>query len=216
MKRKINRLLWKLWQLFNRIRYRGLFGDKHAVTILSANCLGGVVMKTLNMSFHTPTVNLYIEMPDFVKFCLSLNKYLEYDPIEDAEESKKNGILVCRLDDIKIYCVHYKSYDEFKNAWDRRKKRMHLDNIFVIMTDRDGFSEELLPEIEKIPYEKILFSCKEYPEYKFVKCVDRFSSGKQVGSLTDFWGISGLHLYDLEYNFAKQFIKISPKKGGRV
>ena len=211
MKRRINRFLSKIWRFLNRLRYPQLQGDRHSITVISANCIGGIAMKSLNMAFHTPTINLYITMPDFVRFCANLAYYLREEVQEDLEESQKENMLVCRLGDIRLYCVHYATFEQFQKAWNRRVARVHLDNIFLVMTDRDGFTEELLPQIAQLPYQKVLFSHNAYPSYPFVKQVKRYENMGQVGLLTEFWGISGVRLFDLEFNFGKQLAEMAKK-----
>lgn len=55
----------------NRERLRN-----QAPTIIANNCNGGVISHDLGLKFRTPTVNLYIPFPDYVRFCEGLPHYL--------------------------------------------------------------------------------------------------------------------------------------------
>ena len=39
------------------------------VTILSMNCTGGILYHELGLPFLSPTINLYIQAEDFIRFC---------------------------------------------------------------------------------------------------------------------------------------------------
>ena len=53
-------------------------------TILSNNCIGGIMAHDLGKRFLSPTINLYIKPTDFVKMMENLEYYLslEIEPIE--------------------------------------------------------------------------------------------------------------------------------------
>ena len=46
-------------------------------TILSSNCIGGVIYHRLGKQFLSPTINMWFRQPDFVSFCLHLDYYLQ-------------------------------------------------------------------------------------------------------------------------------------------
>ena len=130
-------------------------------TIISCNCIGGIVYHNLGAAFSTPTINLFIETPDFLKLCLNLNKYMN-DSMREASDSMLKGYPIGILgDDIRIHFAHYQSFEEAINAWERRKQRINYDNIFVIATDRDGFEERMLEQLDLIEYPKVFFSHKK-------------------------------------------------------
>lgn len=45
------------------------------VTILSNNCLGGVICHELGLRFLSPTINLWMTPSDFIKYCANLRHY---------------------------------------------------------------------------------------------------------------------------------------------
>ena len=45
------------------------------------------------------------------------------------------------------------------------KKRVDLNNIYIVMTERDGCTFEDLKKFDKLPYEKkVVFTAKKYDE----------------------------------------------------
>lgn len=62
------------------------------------------------------------------------------------------------LGDLLLFLVHYPSVEEADRKWQARKVRMDMDNIFVIATDRDGFTPEYLPRFNALPYRKKIFT----------------------------------------------------------
>lgn len=134
-------------------------------TLITSNCTGGILYHELGLPFLSPTINLYMEGSDFVKFCSNLKLYLEAEMVL-AEHNKKNYPIVY-LDDIKLHCVHYKTFDDVKLAWNKRKKRIRWDNLFFIMTMRDGATRDDLEAFDKLPYKnKVVFVNRPMPHLK--------------------------------------------------
>lgn len=195
-----------LWPI-KRAQYRCLrknYSDS-GITILSQNCTGGIVMKSYNMPFLTPTVNMFIPMPDFVKFCTNLDYYCGLNLILLPQETQELGYVVAKLGELTIYGVHFHEFEDFVKTWDRRKARINKDKIFCIFTDRDGFTPELLGEIEKINHPKVLFSYKHWEGYDFVIKVPKDPKLDCSCSITDFYGITGIHICEKYYDFPKAF-----------
>ena len=123
---------------------------------------------------------------DFVKFCEGLNFYLSCE----LKESKIHSAYpVGKLHDIIIHFVHYKSFEEAKQKWDIRKKRLDFNNVRIIATDRDGCNSELLNRFLKLPYKKVLFSHlpSSHPDIVYI---EGYEKEGQVGILNakDNWG----------------------------
>ena len=127
-------------------------------TIISQNCIGGVLYHDMGLQFLSPTINLFIPQPDFVKFVLNLEHYLNADLRMYWDEEWPIGILG---DDVRIEFMHYSSCTEAKAKWEERKKRVNFDRILVLSTDRDGFTEQVFSEWKKITYPKVLFTVKD-------------------------------------------------------
>lgn len=167
-------------------------------SIISCNCIGGMVYHDLKMKFLSPTINLYIDTPDFIKMCLNLKDYMEKDLLDANNKDYPIGI----LGDIKIHFLHYKSFKEAKESWDKRKERINYKKIFVIISDRDNFSENLLDSTDKIPYKKVLYSHKKF-EKDYVVYVEKDKKFNTVRTLTDFINFKGIRKYEYYFDIYK-------------
>lgn len=127
------------------------------ISLISQNCVGGVVYHDANQRFLSPTVNLYILPKDFIKFVNNLDYYLSLTPKVEMGKDYPIGT----LGDIQINFMHYSSPQEALEKWEERKQRINFDKIFVIMVERDGFDDEDFKEFLKIKYPKILFTRNE-------------------------------------------------------
>lgn len=167
-------------------------------SIISCNCIGGMIYHDLKMKFLSPTINLFIDTPDFIKMCLNLKDYMEKELVDANNKDYPIGI----LGDIKIHFLHYKSFEEAKESWDKRKERINYEKIFVIISDRDNFSENLLDSIDKIPYKKVLYSHKKI-EKDYVVYVKKDKKFNTVRTLTDFINFKGIRKYEYYFDIYK-------------
>lgn len=124
------------------------------VSLISQNCVGGVIYHDAKQKFLSPTVNLYILPKDFIKFVNNLDYYLSLTPKVEMGKDYPIGT----LGDIKINFMHYSSPQEALEKWEERKQRINFDKIFVLMVERDGFDDEDFNDFLKLKYPKILFT----------------------------------------------------------
>lgn len=169
------------------------------VSILSMNCTGGILYHELGLQFLSPTINLYMQAEDFIRFCEQLEDYLAIDTMTECNDSAIVGdrtYPVAWLGDIKLFLVHYASVAEAQDAWNRRKKRLARDNIAVITTDRDGMTDALKDRFEKLPYQKVMFV--HQPDTKHPSCfyLKGYEQENSVGIITEPTGWRGLRPID--------------------
>lgn len=124
------------------------------LSIISQNCIGGVIYHDLGAQFLSPTVNTFIPEPDFVKLARNLRYYMEQELVMRWEETYPVGMLA----DVQIHFMHYATCAEAKESWERRKKRINYDRVLVLATDRDGFDEAVYEQWKQISYPKVLFT----------------------------------------------------------
>lgn len=152
-------------------------------TIISSNCNGGIILHDMELKFNTPTINLWFTAGDFLKFVSDLDSYLTGKLIET------NGLAeypVGRLNDIDIYFMHYKTFEEAEAKWEERKKRINKDNIFIMMTDQAGCTYEDIKAFDSLPYKnKVIFTHVPYDEFQSTYYIKGFESAGEVGVLSD-------------------------------
>lgn len=192
-------LYWIKKKIAARNRTFQSYFEHQPCTIISCNCIGGLLYHDYHEQFLSPTIDLYIKSPDFIKFVRNLKEYISHDLIDATGDSK---FPIGRLGDIQIFFLHYSSFAEAKEKWDRRKKRILYHRIFVIMSDRDEFTPDLVDDFLNLPYKKVLFSHKDYqhPEIVYVK-KDR--NKRMVDDLTKYINTRGTKVYEYYFDFDK-------------
>ena len=155
-----------------RRKMAGLKGGEN-ITIISNNCWGGHVYRYFGLSYTSPTVGMFFFTEEYIRFLKHLDHYLSLElkfiPIEQSrysEELKQRNHLTCPigvLDDVEIVFLHYHSEDEAREKWNRRKKRINIDNLIVKMSEMNLCTEAFLREFDSLPYKhKFVFVHKDY------------------------------------------------------
>lgn len=148
------------------------------ISIISQNCIGGIIYHDMGMKFLSPTINLYFEAKDFIKFISDLDFYLKTEIKMFKDE---NNIIIGILKDIKVIFLHYTSEEEAKEKWIERKTRIIKDKIFIISTDRDGFDELDFENFKKVKYPKVLITRNEkWKDYDFVIYLEKYKELTEV------------------------------------
>lgn len=143
------------------------------MSIFSSNCIVGVLYHELGLRFMSPFINIYVEPKDYIKFLKNPKIYLKYEL--KKMESNEYSFPVAQLNDVKLYGVHYKNFDEMNIKWKERIKRINWDNLYVFMVERDGCSEEDIKEFDKLPYKnKVIFVHKEMPDVSSAVYIEKF------------------------------------------
>lgn len=166
----------------------------HEMSVISSNCNGALILHDLNEPFRSPFVNLYLEPNDFIRYLQNMDFYhqqtLNFPPNDKPYP-------VGKLGDITLHFMHYHSAQEAQEKWESRLKRLNKDNLFILMTDRDGCSRKNLEEFDRLPFKnKVVFTHKPYPEFQSAFYIKGFETQNQVGDLFAFSGWNGKKYYD--------------------
>lgn len=150
---------------------------KKDISLISQQCIGGVIYHDMEMQFLSPTINLYLESQDFLKLVENLTFYMEI-PIKIKKE---NDLIIGYLNDIKIIFLHYNEEEKAKEKWEERKKRIKWDKIFVICTDRDGFDNKCFERFKKLKYPKALITRnEEWKNEEFCVYLEKYKNDKFI------------------------------------
>ena len=150
MKYEAIRLKFRKLYIKNTYKMRKKKLKNREFTIISNNCWGGFVYQSYGLEYSSPTVGLFFEANDYIKFVKNLKKYISMDlKFINPKETKLYGIKninypVGRLGDIDIYFMHYKTEKDAKEKWERRCKRINWNKILY------KFSNQNLCTIENI------------------------------------------------------------------
>jgi len=182
----------------NRIRLKN-----RDFTLISNNCLGAFILHDLNLKFLTPTITVLIYPEDYIRFLENLKFYLgqeiEFISGQDCNYS------IGRLYDIELQFWHYKDAESAKEKWEKRSKRVNDKNIFIVMTDRDGCTEDNIRRFNNLPYKnKVIFTNRLYEQFSSAYYIRGFENQSSVGHLNEFQNIFGKRYYD-NFDYVKWF-----------
>lgn len=193
---KIRSAINKVQRIFINRRLKSRL-QNHGMTVISANCVGAFILHDLNEPFNSPFVNLYLSPSDFVRYLQNIEFY-QRQSLTFIESEKPYP--VAKLADLKVHFMHYRNSQEAQQKWLARSARMNLDNLFIMMTDKDdaqGIAYEDLAAFDQLPFKnKVVFTRKPYPEFKSAFYIKGFEKQNQVGDLFTFSGWNGVKYYD--------------------
>lgn len=137
-------------------------------TILCPNCVGGTVYHRFRKQFLSPTINMWMSQVDFVNFVLNLDYYLAEElTFIDSENNYPVAIIGGggNIPLITLNFNHSKNKEEAMNDWNRRKKRINKDNLYLIMYNLDGITTEQINLLNDYPCNnKVIFTAVSLPE----------------------------------------------------
>lgn len=173
-------------------------------TLFSSNCNGGCICHDLGLQFRSPFINLYLNAEDYIKFLKDPKGYLETALEFPADNEKPYPVGI--LKDIALHFMHYHSPEEAEEAWNRRKKRINWDNLFILWADKDGCTEELLQQFDALPYRNIIvFTHKPMPHIRSAVYIPGFEKDGEVGNCDAFVNrFSGKKYFDY-FDYVKWF-----------
>ena len=173
------------WRLYKELRQRRLKNQQP--TILASNCIGTFMYYDMKLQFRSPTINLSFDMNDYVRFLENLRWYLDQPVVPYADE--RFDYPCGMVGDVEIRFNHYKTFEEARDKWEERKKRIDWDNLFIIGIDGDDCTYESLCRFNALPYEhEVIFTHKPYPEFPCAHYIPGFEDQKGVYRITDFTG----------------------------
>ena len=157
----LKKIMRKILDLFFTIKIRFLYKPNNDLTIISQNCIGGLIYHRLGMQFKTPTINLVIKGKDFIKLCKNPEYYFQFNAKETNLFGEANNYKypIIQVADVMIHCFHYSSHSEAVKKWNERRKRINFKNICLIGNTWDLFNNKsLIKEFLMIDRPKILFT----------------------------------------------------------
>lgn len=149
-------------------------------SLIASNCNGGIILHDLNLKFNTPFINLSLPPKDFIKLAGDFEHYMALELKELPDETVSYP--VGQLGDLRINFVHYPSFEEAKRKWDERKQRINYNNLFFMLTEREGCTLDDLQTFDRLPMKrKVAFTHKKYPSVKCAFYLRGFENSNGVG-----------------------------------
>ncbi len=199
-KSKIKEIIKEIW----RFPYRFVQSKKlrnHSFSIISANCIGGVLYHDLREQFRSPTINLII--PEFIKFVEKLDYYLDTEPIIGPNTDKGEPTII--IDEIVVVGVHYRTGEHLLLDWNRRRQRVNRQNIYVMANDHFVKTEEDFELYDRLPYKKVCFVSNERcnsqgKAYEWQVVCPEFKNMKTVGDVLRYRGVFGQRIFEKRFD----------------
>lgn len=155
--------------------------------IISNNCWAGDVYRLFNLPYGSPTAGLYFFADEYIKFLSNLKHYLTL-PIEQItfDQSKyqkelidnnHEKVLLARVDDVEIVMLHYHNWQEAKDKWERRAKRVNYDSLLIKFSRQNGCTDEHVERFAQLNYKnKIFFDNKQnsYPFGVYIRGYEKY------------------------------------------
>lgn len=129
-------------------------------SIISANCIGCLISHWLQLPFNSPFVNLYIEKDEYIELLENFDLFISstLTEVNDCNVTFPVGQII----GIKIYFMHYKTFQDAKDAWERRLKRIDKNNLGIIFPNLTRGDDKIIERFERLSFKnKIAFS--DYP-----------------------------------------------------
>lgn len=100
----------------------------HTFSIISDDCWGGQIYRQYRIQYSTPTVGLYINIPEYINFLRNI-KSEQITNLQFLSTDKK--FPVARTPYAKLYFMHYNSVEEAKIKFSTRYNRIKWSRLLV-------------------------------------------------------------------------------------
>lgn len=185
------------------------------ISIISQNCIGGVLYHLYDIPFQSPTINMFIEDENFVKLAENPRHYFSVvpEPITDNYIDPINSNIhypKILVDDIELCCLHYSNCAEAIEHWQRRKKRINYNNLFVIANSWNLHDNiDLIGRIQNLYMPSIIIDDKHLSGSRIINLKGdiwrRDERGIVRPNITD-CSNDGIHrLFELSFDFTEWF-----------
>ena len=142
--------------------------DGSDFSIIGDNCWGGFIYRHLRRPYLTPFAGLFLEAPCFLLLLEDLRACLSHPPrpaadtrYETLRKARRGAFPAYPIgilgDGIELHFLHYRTWEEALDKWNRRTARIRWDRLFVKFTDRGEPSAENARCFLSMPYERKLY-----------------------------------------------------------
>ena len=170
--------------------------ERTGFSIISNNCWAGSVYRYYGLPYQSPTAGLYFFAPDYIKLCGDLRRYmsLSLEPL-DIVDSPHRDELVAKgqrdvplglLGDIEVVFLHYPSFEEAREKWERRASRINYDDVFFKFSEMNHCGETELGAFSRLRHRnKVLFTVEDRPDLGCsVRFGRRYVANGEIGNDT--------------------------------
>jgi uncharacterized protein (DUF1919 family) len=171
-------------------------------TIVTNNCVGGVIYHNLGIRFMSPTINLFIRKPEFIRYVTYLEDYSKTELVEIKVPGYNYpmGVLENVHGQVTAYFQHYHSFEEAKKKWVERTKRTNYENLFVIMDATANVIQADVEGFDEIPYKKVMLICDNIKQNKYTYNI--IVENNETGKILEYQSKYGTKRYLDQFDYA--------------
>ncbi len=129
-------------------------------TIISQDCMGGIIYNRLGMPFYSPTINFLFLGENFCKLAERPSYYFDFDaaPVSTENSPYPNSVTI-KVSDIFIKCPHHNAPEDAASCWNRRRTRVNLNRMIIIANTWDLLGDPgFIERIAALSLPKIIFT----------------------------------------------------------
>jgi len=209
VKKFVKRVVKYLRLFYRKIKRKKLLNNNPS--IISRDCIGGVIYHDLYLEFLSPTVNLFFEKDDFIKFTNNLFGYLssEVTEIRLPNVSYPVGEITYKGQPVKIFFMHYKTFEEARDKWNERVSRINKDNIFIINHIASDLTKSDIDKFEALPFKnKVLITYENPTNSKDIKVLDLYTKPEyRPGKVLEYKSSISIKRYIDDFDYVSFFNK---------
>ena len=160
----------------------------HDFSLITNDCVGGVICHDLGEQFRSPTVNLWIPNEHYLAFVQNLEYYLSCEIEEVPDDSKPYPVGRIIPKDgqhipVEINFQHYPSFEEGVEKWKERSKRVNYDRLYFIWHFFDDDDEEDVRLFDNADIRKLIILHKIIDGIRNCKVVDCYNEDPYSGKI---------------------------------
>ncbi len=180
--RRIKRERW-LRQLRKR-------NHNHDFSLITNDCVGGVISHDLGEQFRSPTVNLWLPQDQFLTFAQDLKYYLSCEIRETPDDTKPYpvGTIIPKDEQhipIQVNFMHYHSFAEGYAKWKERCARVNYDRLYFIWHFFDDDHIEDVRAFERWDVRKLLILHEPIEGVRNCEVTDCYDHDPHNGKILD-------------------------------
>lgn len=165
-------------------------------TIISDNCLAGMLYHDYGMRFNSPTINTFIHAYDYNRFLEYIINKQDISNVTQMPSSPGECPKGLINGDVRIDFTHYRTFEEGAAKWKERAARINYDNLFVIMTEK-SCRKDLVDKFNSLRFKhKLALVHREYPDLECAKVVKGFEREEKLGYIFGKYNYWGMNYYD--------------------
>lgn len=160
------------------------------VSIISNDCWGGFMYRYLHLPFRSPFIGLFIMPEDYVSLLSDPARL--YAPLRFIRKSESRHLAhISHPQDYpvallptgeEIHFLHYPDAETAKAKWERRLKRLDLNNCIVKLSDNYYCTEQTLRAFDSLPYrQKVLFTARRHSGLQCEVVLPQFKKDGRTG-----------------------------------